>query len=189
MRPLLDDPGHDSTDLLDALDAEYAAEIDRLVRRRRLIARLRADGAPPDVPPELVPFLKAFADAYPSPAMAGFDRDQTLLLAHFGGEPALADLTRLYERLSAPDLLPAVVAWNVRFTELAADAPREEIESLIDEFVEAFTPVLDEITTASIDLSDRTALLDAYSDDVLNPAQRQAFALITERFAALLPDR
>jgi len=78
-----------------------------------------------------------------------------------------------------------------RFSTLAAvERPQSELlRGFRAGMTYARVCVLDEITTASIDLSDRTALLDAYSDDVLNPAQRQAFALITERFAALLPDR
>lgn len=183
MRPLLDDPGRDSTGLLDALDAELAAEIDRLVRRRQLIARLRSEGASPDSPPELARFLAVLADAYPSPALAGFDRDQTILLAHLADEPAMAEIARLYERLISPDLLPAVVSLNSRFAALDADASPEDIASFADDCAEVLAPVVSGIADSPLDLVDMPDLFDAYSAEFLNPVQREVLALLSARFA------
>ncbi|WP_157963541.1 MerR family transcriptional regulator [Actinocorallia populi] len=185
MRPLLDDPGHDGAALLDRLDAELAAEIDRLSERRRHIARIRAEGAAPDTPPELARFLARFADAYPSPGLAGFDRDQSVLLAHLADETAMPEVARLYERLSSPDLLPAMVALNVRFDALDAGTAPEDRDAFVDDFTSALAPVVQEIAGAPSGLADASDLLGAYSADVLNATQRRALEMISERFAAL----
>lgn len=89
MTELLDDNNNDDGDgalpdserLLDELDTELAAQIDRLGKQRQLIARIRELGAAPDVPPELAPFL-AMSAASLSPELARFDREATVLLAH-----------------------------------------------------------------------------------------------------------
>src|SRR5690606_35746557 len=114
MPNLLDDAGEDAGELLDELDAELAAQIDRLAQQRDLIARLRDSNAAPDLPPELAPFLAAFANGL-SPELARFDRDQSVLLAHLVGGDGMPRIVRFYERLSGPELFSAAAAVSERF--------------------------------------------------------------------------
>ena len=46
-------------------------------------------GAAPDLPPELAPFFAVYAGANLPPEQLQLDRDQSVLLAHFAGEPLL----------------------------------------------------------------------------------------------------
>lgn len=69
MPDLLDDARDDAGQLLDELDAELAAQIDRLTQQRDLIARLRDHNAAPDLPPELAPFLAVFATTEVAPEL------------------------------------------------------------------------------------------------------------------------
>lgn len=193
MPSLLDGPGDDGADVLDRLDAELAAEIDRLTRRRRLIAQVRAEGAPLDSPPEIARFLALAADAYPSPELAAFDRDQSILLAHLMGDSAMSGMQRLYERLSAPDVFPALISLNVRFVVLDAATPTEELTALVEDFL----TVLDSVTGDVPDtgpgavpplLQEYASLLDTYCAAVLNPVQQRAIVMISERFGASRAD-
>jgi len=193
MPSLLDDPGDDGADVLDRLDAELAAEIDRLTRRRRLIARVRAEGAPLDSPPEIARFLALTADSYPSPDLAAFDRDQSILLAHLMGDSAMPGIERFYERMSAPDLLPALTSLNVRFLTLDAATSPEALAALVEDCLAVLIPVLRELADTGAGaipplVEEYSFLFDAYCATVLNPVQRQAIALLNDRFEASVPE-
>jgi len=195
MPSLLDDPGDDGADVLDRLDAALAAEIDRLTRRRHLIAQVRAEGVPLDSPPEIARFLALAADSYPSPDLAAFDRDQSILLAHLMGDSAMPGMKRFYERMSAPDLLPALTSLNVRFLALDATTSPEALTALVEDIHAVLVPVLRELADTDTDagaipplLEEYSFLFDAYCATVLNPVQRQAIALLDDRFEASVSD-
>ncbi len=188
MPSLLDDSGDDGADVLDRIDAELAAEIDRLTRRRRLIAMIRAVGAPPDSPPETARFLALAAGSYPSSELAAFDRDQTILLSHLLGDSGVPGMERFYERLSTPDLLPELISLNLRFTALDPASSPEELAAFAEDFTAAFAPVVQDLTdtvqgAAPHLLKEYSFLLDDYCATILNPAQQQALTLIGSRFA------
>ncbi|KAA9150982.1 MerR family transcriptional regulator [Microbacterium lushaniae] len=178
MPELLDDAASDGGGLLDELDAELAAQIDRLTEQRELIARLRIHDAPPDVPPELAPFLAIFAAAGLSPDLARIDRDQSVLLAHLVGEEGMPSLAKLYQRISASTLVPAVAGIAKRFDRLGPESTQQDIDELVDSFVEAFGPLLDEFSDGSepYDLTGSATLFDQYTADVLNDQQRRTLA-------------
>ncbi|MEW1841155.1 hypothetical protein AB0392_24700 [Nonomuraea angiospora] len=141
MPDLLNDFGGDAGELLDELDAELAAQVGRLAGQRESIARLRAAGAAPGLPPELASFLALFA-ASPSSGLAKFDSEQSVLLAHFAGEDGMSHVARFYEQLGGPDLILAVADISERFSRLGPDSTAQDITELIESFMTTFAPVV-----------------------------------------------
>lgn len=186
MPELLDgDPDGQTPDgggLLDELDAELEEKIARLTAQRDLIARLREIDAPPDVPPELAPFLAAFASRGLSPDLARMDREQSVLLAHLVGEEGMPRLARFYERISDPEIAPAIVDIVQRFDRLGTDATQSEIDALVESFVATVGLLLDELEAESefSDLAGSEALIADYSDSALNDQQRRALAQLSD---------
>lgn len=187
MAELLDDPNDDTNDgagrLLDELDAELAAQIDRLTKQRETIARLRTHGSRPDLPPELAPFLAVFAAADASPELAQFDREQSVLLAHFAGEAGTTRLVRLYERLADPALAPAAAALSERFARLGPDSSDEDVSDMVESAVASFAPLIEELAAAdpALDLGGFEGLLNEHTADMLNERQREALAALEAR--------
>lgn len=169
------DSGTAASELLAELDAEFAAQIDRLTTQRETIARLRASDAAPDVPPELAPFLSAFPFEL-SPDLAKFDRDQSVLLAHLAGEESLPQIVRLYERLSEPDLSAVVLDIYARFGQIGAHSTEQEISDLVECAAGAFAPVAASVAASesTIDLSETEHIFSEHSTSLLNEQQRRA---------------
>jgi DNA-binding transcriptional MerR regulator len=114
--------GHSA--LLDNLDRELEAQIDRLTAQRALVAQLRSTSAAPDLPldlpPELGPFLAQWARANPSPELAKIDRDQSILLAHLAGAEGMPHLVSMFERMTDPTFLADMARLVGRFEALGA---------------------------------------------------------------------
>jgi DNA-binding transcriptional MerR regulator len=119
-----EEDGHSEYDnhseLLDTLDRELRAQIDRLTAQRDLVAQMRSTRAAPDLPPELGPFLAAWARASPSKELTKIDRDQSILLAHLAGTEGMPHLVAIFERLSDPSLLAEMGILMARFDALGA---------------------------------------------------------------------
>ncbi|MER6176220.1 MerR family transcriptional regulator [Streptosporangium sp. NPDC001681] len=184
MPALLDETGDQAIGLLDQLDQELAAQIDRLTTQRDLIARLREQKAAPDIPPELARFLTTFAAGRLSPAMARIDRDQTVLLAHLVGTDGMPHLVGYYERISDPALLPAITTVTAQFESLGPHTSDDELDRFVDEFVTTFAPIVRELneTESGVDLTGVTGLFTEYTTDVLSNTQQHALDLIGARF-------
>lgn len=182
MPELLDDVAVDTGDLLDDLDRELTAQTSRLAGQRQVISRLRAAGAAPDLPPELAPFLVMSA-AGVSPELAKFDRDQSVLLAHLAGEEGLPHIARFYERLSAPDIFPAVVDISEQFGRLGPESDADDVAELIDTFMTTFAPLVAELTGSQpqLDLSAAATDFAAHLPDLLNEQQRLALGELERR--------
>ncbi|WP_454119108.1 MerR family transcriptional regulator [Microbacterium lacticum] len=185
MPDLLDDTGDDAGELLDELDAELAAQIDRHTAQRGVIARLRASNAAPDLPPELAPFLAVFATGV-SPELAKFDRDQSVLVAHLAGDGGIQHIARFYERLSEPDLVPAVAAVSERFGQLGPDSTERDIAELIESFMTTFAPVVTELAASQppIDLTAAADIFAEHTSDLLNEQQQRALEELEGRLGA-----
>lgn len=185
MPDLLDDTGDDSGKLLDELDAELATQIDRLSTQRDVIARLRANNAAPDLPPELAPFLAVFATGV-SPELAKFDRDQSVLLAHLAGDGGIPHIARFYERLSESGLVPAVADVSERFGRLGPDSTERDIAELIDGFMTTFAPVVAELAASQppIDLTAAADIFAEHTSDLLNEQQQRALEELEGRLGA-----
>lgn len=185
MTPLLDEPGAEADTLLDDLDRELADQIERISGQREMIARLRADHGAPDLPPELAGFLTVFTAVSLSPAATTFDRDQTVLLAHFVGEEGMPNLARFYERLTAPELVPAGTALAERFAALGPETDDHEVDAVVDSLLTTFGPMVHEfgVGLATIPLADSAKLFDDYTNDQLNDAQLRVLEQIEARLA------
>src|SRR5690606_16542889 len=90
---VLDDPAA-AEELLDELDRQAAAEIERLTARRASIAALRSSGSPPDLPPELSELRSTSGAGVPAD-MARHEHEQLILLGHLLGEDGPAELAAL----------------------------------------------------------------------------------------------
>ncbi|MGW7520524.1 MerR family transcriptional regulator [Streptomyces sp. NPDC054796] len=166
--------------LLDELDQQAAAEIERLTSRRAVIARLREHGAMPDLPPALAsygPTLSAAADI--APDLARHERDQVVLLAHLIDERGAAALSETLVRLNA--LTPAATALLKRFAALGPDTADEDIEQLAEDVAAHYRPVFDTLPEVEVG-DDVTPLLAAYSERTLNDQQLHAGRLLRDRF-------
>ncbi|MDH6182319.1 DNA-binding transcriptional MerR regulator [Microbacteriaceae bacterium SG_E_30_P1] len=184
MPELLDNPDT-AHDLLDELDAELAAQIDRLTAQRNLIARLRAMDAAPDLPPELAPYLAAFGASGVSPELIRMDREQSVLLAHLAGEEGMPHLARFYERVSDPELVPAVVDVAERFERLGPESRQEDVDDFIETFMATFSTVIDEFADveAAMNLSSVSLVTD-YATGMLNEQQRGALDELDRRMSS-----
>lgn len=185
MPPLLDETDDDSAVVLNQLDQELAAQIDQLSNQRQLIAQLQDQRTPPDLPPEFSRHLAEFTQPNASQALSKIDRDQSVLLAHFVGPAGMAPIAEAYQQLNDPAILPAVAELNDRFENLAADAPQDQVDDFVDDYVEAFGPLIRglPLTEEPIDSSDLAGLLDQYIGEILNCAQRRATELVVGRFS------
>ncbi|MFT4280034.1 MerR family transcriptional regulator [Microbacterium sp.] len=179
MPPLLDDVDADAGSALEELDAELAAQVDRLNAQRAVIAHLRAHGAAPDLPPELAPFLAVFSTAPLPSSMVQHDRDQSVLLAHLAGDEGLRSLAAFYERLSEPDIAPRATEIARRYAELGSESADAEVTETAEALVAMLRPLIDELSPGEdgIVWSGPLHLLTEYTDDALNDQQRRCLHL------------
>nr|WP_281360132.1 MerR family transcriptional regulator [Isoptericola halotolerans] len=172
--------GGESGELLDELDRELAGQMDRLARQRAVIAQLRDHHVAPDLPPELAPFF----GVHPSMGiLARIDRDQAVLLAHLAGEEGMPHLAGLYERLGDAVLDARGNDLPERFERLGPTSPDGEISALVEDYLEVYGPVVDELAAAELplDLSGSEEVLTEYTDAVLNEQQLRAYRLLESR--------
>lgn len=186
MPSLLDDEGHGVEATLDRLDDEISAQIGCLTTQRELIARLSVLSATPDVPPELARFLGDIT-ASTSPDAVRIDRDQTVILAHLVGTGGMPHPVRFYERMSNPELLPAMTETAATFDKLGPETTKNELEQYIDRFIEVFSPITRALATDApdMDLSPAASLFAEYTESVLNDVQQQALSMIGGRLDGL----
>ncbi|MCI2958472.1 MerR family transcriptional regulator [Agromyces atrinae] len=185
MPPLLDDDSTSAAPLLERLDAELAAEIDRLERQRALIADLRENGTPPALPPALARFVGLGGTLPPSSALDRLDRDQAVLLAHVVGDEGLPGVVEAFERLAVPELREATVLLTQRFDALDDATPREDVDAFVADFAVLFGPVVAELTATGLFAvpDSATDLLATLAGDLLNETQQR----VIERFDELFP--
>ncbi|MFC4015428.1 MerR family transcriptional regulator [Nonomuraea purpurea] len=176
---VLDDPAA-AEELLDELDRQAAAEIERLVARRASIAALRRSGAPPDLPPELSAWRSAPASEMPAD-MARYEHEQLILLAHLLGKDGPAGFAALFGE--ANDGMAASAPLTARFYALAPDTPDEEVASLIDELVAHIEPVMAPLARLFPLDAQASALMDELNEQTLRPVQRRVLLRVQQRLA------
>lgn len=154
-----------------------------------MLGRLRAHRAFPDLPPELAPFQAAMEAAGLSREAARIDRDQALLLAQLAGDEGMAQLARVYEKLTAPEAIGEIAAAMDGFGTLEDDSPHDEVEAVVARFGSSLQPLIADFTEAVPALDGRAvgALLTSHTDAVLNRAQRQVLHLLEEHLADIAP--
>lgn len=182
---VLDDP-ETAGALLDRLDRETTAEIDRLTARRAQIADLRRDGLAPDVPPELGFYVSALAAAGVDPALSRYEREYLALYTHLAGQAGTTALAAMYARLA--ELLPTGTDLNDRFLALGPGSPEDAVTCLVDDLVAAYGPVV----TGLADLDDvelppaGAALLEQFPGLTLNDPQQRVIRMMSDRLEELL---
>lgn len=181
---VLDDPTA-AEELLDQLDRQAAAEIERLTARRASIDVLRSTGTPPDLPPELSAWQAAPGSDVPA-EMVRYEREQLILMAHLLGEKGVTGLAAL---LDVPDGTKAALdSLTERFYGLDADTPDHEVAALIDEWVEQLRPIV----TTTEDMSSLNplapTLLDQLGARSLHPVQHRAVRALQQRLTQARPD-
>ncbi|WP_110588987.1 MerR family transcriptional regulator [Microbacterium suaedae] len=168
------DPPSDA--VFDALDTEYAAQIEHLTRQRELLAHLRRYGAFPDLPPEIAAFHSVLRDSGLPAGAAATDRDHTLLLMHLIGPEGKDYLTSIYELLSRPDRASAVAAALTAWASLDGESTSDEIMHLADELIDLFLPVIAELAALTTGLADfpmaRERIFQQHTTNYLTPAQQ-----------------
>lgn len=184
LKPVLDADAANASELLDRLDAETAAKIDRLTARRELIGRLKEWNAAPDLPDQLARHVALFAAHMGDSTLARFDREQAILVSHLLGADGADAVSAVYARFSEPELLEASVALTRRLEQLDADAPDSAVDAIVSDIITTFEPVMRELRADETEGADAAAisLLTEYASDVLNPAQQQ----VLDRVDAIL---
>ncbi|WP_258934362.1 MerR family transcriptional regulator [Nesterenkonia pannonica] len=161
-------------EVFDALDAEFASQIDRLTHQRELLAHLRQYEALPDLPPQIASFHHLLLRSGLTGSAASVDRDHTLLLMHLMGSQGQGYLTAIYELLSHPHRASTAAAAMTAWADLDDEASREEIMALAEQITELFLPVVAEL--AAQDAPELPAPPDAWfsqhTTDYLSSGQR-----------------
>ncbi|MFL1376318.1 MerR family transcriptional regulator [Nocardiopsis protaetiae] len=174
---VLDDPAA-AEELLDELDGQAAAEIERLTARRAVIAALRRSGAPPDLAPELSVWRSGPETGVPAD-MARYEHEQLVLLAHLLGEDGPATLSALFGE--ADEGLAAAAPLTARFYALGPDTPEEEVTALVEEMAAHLGPMVARLAELS-PLDVRAAgLLEELNEQALRPEQHRVLRLLQQR--------
>jgi DNA-binding transcriptional MerR regulator len=177
---VLDDPAA-AEELLDELDRQAAAEIERLKTRRADIAALRSSGSPPDLPPELSMWRSPPGAGVPED-MARLEHEQLVLLGHVLGREGTAGLTARFDE-AGREMVARLEPLTARFYALGPDTPDEETESLIDEWLAALEPVAVRLAGVSDPGPKISALLDELNEQALKPVQHRVLRRIQGRLA------
>ena len=166
--------------LLEELDLQAAAEIDRLNARRARIAELRRSGAPLDLAPELAEWRSPPEVSLPED-MSRYEHEQLILLGHLLGDGDHEVFTEGFAALNARMIAPL----SARFSALDAETPEPEVSSLINEMVEVLRPVQERFATLPPLNDQLTALLDELSERRLRPIQRHVLRRIEQAMERL----
>ncbi|MBE1514516.1 helix-turn-helix domain-containing protein [Nesterenkonia halotolerans] len=167
-------------DLLEELDLQAAAEVDRPNARRARIAELRRSGAPADLAPELAAWRSA-PEALLSAEMSRVEHEQLVLLGHLLGDGGHETFSAGFAALNTQLIAPL----TARFAALDGDTPAAEIEGLIHELISVLRPV--DMKFADLPpLDDQViALMDELTEQRLHPVQKQVLRQIQREMEEL----
>ena len=181
-------------DPLDALDRELAGRIAELERQRAVVARLKAEKARADLPPEYARFMAALAGGGAGADAVELEAD-TILLADSLLPPSARDFVRAYYQAILSDGgIGAYAELNGRFLALDEGSSAEERAAVARGFVDFLRPRLGRIPNlaelAGTDFSQ--AVLDAFEsfdEATLNPVQRAVGDAVAEELGWELAER
>lgn len=180
---LLAAPEPDLHRALDALDAELAAQAERIAAQREGLARLRAQPGDPELPPPLdAVFARAAAEGVPARALA---QDKELLLLDLALHPErateiVAEYAALYTRLRADPDQAGLAAAVDALADLPADAP--EIEEVAQRMAALVRRQQAQMAPREVEAAAEQLFRDWST--TLPPAQRR----LMDRLQELLPD-
>lgn len=181
---LLDGADARRSDILDELDAALTQQIARLQEQRQIIAALRENRAPLDMPPDLAGVLLPLEAGRSINAIRS-GREQSVLLDRMTTAEGRDALARLYDRLSDPDLAAVALDLGQRFDRLDPETSQAEIEKLADTYVAQLGPWMRdyEAVMAKFTDSNATALLWAHGIDATTPPQQQFLRILTKKLS------
>ncbi len=180
--------GPRADDALDELDRELALQIERLQEQRRTIALLKSEQLDPDLPVQFARAAKPLIEtAYAESSFKEGDREALLIAGHLYTEQDVKELERTVAALSERGLLDQLRTIQTSFDELAADAPRNEINRMVDEALSLLEPVIDcfDPTNWEQEVTQAELFIDEISRRGMNEAQVYA----QERIWCLLEER
>ncbi len=175
---------------LAALDAELAAQIERLQEQRRTIAQLQAEQLDPSLPVRFARVLRRLYGEAPDDAtgvygLSDADRAMLTIVANIYDEADISELEHFAEEVERKGLSERLRDVNARIEELPADAPEALRQKLVDESLALIEPVMDcfDPTNWEDDEDERVwAVVDTLQHASLNEAQRD----VTDRVEAAL---
>lgn len=172
------DDAQAAEELLDELDRQATAEIERLTARRASIDALRHSGAPPDLPPELSA-LRSSPREIP-PGMARHEHEQLILVGHLLGKVSPEGVASLQEEADRGSF--ASTPLMARFYTLEADTPEEEVATLIEELVAYLEPIAARLADqfALVD-PQGSALVDQHNERMLKPVQHRVLRRVQQQ--------
>lgn len=176
---VLDDPAAAEA-LLDELDRQAAAEVERLLARRAGIAALRRSGTPPDLAPEMSSWRTAPEAEMPED-MARYEHHLLVLIGHLLGEGGAQEFAALFD--GAQEALAAAAPLTTRFYDLGPHTPEQEVEALVEALVSRLEPVVAHLADAA-PLDERAAaLMDQLNEQTLRPVQHRVIRRVQQRLA------
>jgi len=186
MPAVLDGQAQSQDELLDRLDNDIGAEIERLRAQQSLIRVIRANEAAPDFPPELARFFALFGGE-PATASGRVDREQAILLAHLLGEAGTRQLAALYESVAQAIDRADILTFVRGFDALTETADDTEVDELVDRFARSLAPVFAQLAdTAGTELPNEkqtVALLTEHQRSSLNAGQNRAVERLVARLS------
>ena len=188
MKPLLEDQGQDTAALLEELDKNLAAQVERIQEQRRLVARLKELSLPPDLPLEFAQFFKAYADQGAPDRLMRIDRDQTVLLAGLANPEDTAKLAEAYEALTTDaDWFPAVIEMGKQFDQLDPETPEDKLDEIATELAAFLAPIAAQLNHEGEEMLTPAAadLFFQHASDLMNPAQSRLLDLIEKKLEAI----
>lgn len=179
-----------ATARLDELDAELAAEIERLEAQRALIAQIKHDHVAPDLPTRggylmnLMHDLKREAGYDVSAFEETYDRTALLLASHLYDDDEFAEMKEALVAIGERGLSDAMYAVGQRIDDLAPDASESERAALAEETVDVLLQMLDCFKPENWlrDYNAGEKIVLSYTRSAFNPAQND----VVERVEAAI---
>lgn len=137
--------GRASADVLAALDAELAAQIERLQERRRVIAELRERSIDPDVPPAFGPHIARLREAGASAQVVEAELSGLLLADRLleSESDEAASIGQFFALLEESDAVERYAELNESLYRVPSDASDAVLARLADELAAFMAPLLE----------------------------------------------
>lgn len=137
--------GSASADVLAALDAELAAQIERLQEQRRVIAELCERSIDPDVPPAFGPHIARLREAGASAQVVEAELSGLLLADRLleSESDEAASIEQFFALLEKSDAVERYAELNESLYRVPADASDAVLARLADELVAFMVPLLE----------------------------------------------
>ncbi|RDB61536.1 MerR family transcriptional regulator [Gordonibacter sp. 28C] len=188
----LDAPESTVDGSLDELDAELAAQIERLEEQRRTIALLKRERLDPDLPVRFAQAMKMISDAKDD-ADGSSESERTLLqlAANVFDEEALVELENVAVAIRDRGLSEKTLDLDRRVGELPPDASENDRAALVAEAVELLAPLFDAFDESNWNRPHTPSELMVmdYQNVIYNEAQSDVFNRIYQALEEMIVAR